>query len=256
MLHHRIAVIVRPLRHLPPVRDLRQEEVPCAKRGQPMQRVGDGLRRVAQRGGITRVAQQNAQQLRLPPLRRDVPESAGVRLRRRKRTRFDGKAEFARYAHHAQDAQRIRAHRSRPGLPDHAGCQVVQPAERVENLAACAVGIQRVDREVPPGRILLQRRAETNGLRPVRAAGGIPFGAKGCIFHRFAVNAHADRAKRAACVIDRPGGQPGGTAAGLDRVRRQRPGCVEIGLRQAEQRVAHRPANQIDRRLQYGGKPP
>jgi hypothetical protein len=115
--------------------------------------------------------------------------------------------------------------------------QVRQPAEPVGDLAACRIGVERVDGEVAPRRILAPVVGEGNGGAP---AVGRDIAAQGGDLHRTALE---DRGDRAVSDAGRHVADPRRVEPRLDLGRRQRRRQVDVLDLQAEQRVAHRAAD-------------
>ncbi len=133
---------------------------------------------------------------------------------------------------------------------DMAGIKVRQTAEIVEDRAARRIGIERVDREIAPRRIF----TPVVGERHIRAP---PVGADIAAQRRHLdPGAAGDRGDRAVIDTGRDRLDPRRFEQGDHLLRRVRGRDVEIGHVDAEQRIAHRAADEPRlSRTQRGDQP-
>ena len=265
MLQHRVAMVILPLRHAAPLRKRRYQRFPCAdvlEEQQALQHGGAFSRRQRQLpsrrpgperpipGPVLHIAEQNFHQLRKPALRRNVLHQRRVFPRASPRILLHGKAQLPGKAHEPQNPERVRAQRFPGADAQPPGRKVPEAAaQRVQHLPRAAVRVQRVHGKIPPRRVLRHGGVKAHLRRPVCAACGIAFAAKGRILIHLPAQAQLQSAQRRA---HHRAGQPQRLRHRLHPLLGQRGGDVRIRPRQVQQCIPDGAADDVQRRALPG----
>ena len=124
---------------------------------------GAGHGEVAKRGRRP-LDRKRRRELVADPLAADSGERRRRRPRRLDRVRLRQEAVAPRETRQAQHAERVLLEGARPAEPEAAGSEVVEPAQRVDQLAALQGTSDGVDREVPAAEVGLETRVARRGV--------------------------------------------------------------------------------------------